>query len=1049
MPEPGEVLGKSYRILEVLTGGMGEVFICEWITPPRGSESPELETEPRRIALKTFRRKYFFDHAVRHSFIREASSWLRLAGLPHIMPVLGIETIDDRPFVLMPAVTPGPLGERNLADLVDRGSLDPGLALDYAFQLAIALREASKRISGIVHGDLKPSNVLLSSGDAYLADFGLVSAAALGRPDLRLEGTWAYRAPELWSENPRPPSVASDVYAFGVLLYELLAGALPFNVADHDRDGWQAAHQVQQPPVPASYPSDGMPAAILALALACLAKDPSDRPNDFSKIFNNINHLYKEFDISRQFKQFVKAHVWLQLEEQLPEWREQRIRSLLEIDEPGQALEELDAIPEDEYDATLRMRRGTALSLLNRDEEALASFDRALTGNLSPLDRDNCESELALSLKRLGRFDEARAVYERLLVRVPEDRLALVVVNLATVYLQQKDGAKAVRLLEPFVRQNPDMALAWANLGQAYVFVGRYSEAENAYGRALRLAPQLGQVRVMLAALYMDHLGRLEGAWSALDTAFDSGHESREWIVRMLACSFLLDKRDTLAGLAIGLHDNFPPDLAQRIREEGIAMAQKLAKEYTERAAGEAPEERSPVDPEASSIARDNDAGSETVVAEDSPVFPATDPSPVAPEQRERYGLGIMAPYIQAAKRILVANSSLQPLRRLVAGITGYIPGLFTSVRGRTQRGSTRPGLPFLNFRFYDSQDFTLDYYDSPNSEGFVERFLTEWRRAVRNPQFSQTPLRGTPFYFTSCKGCSVHILTNRDIGKRLNCRMCDTVEPTVPLFGSPFDQLLERVSDAMGVVRVDTDSVHVLFVQPLQKAGLEAIRETCTRAGMTEIERDRRLSVFMIREAMKRLVAKYDQPWTVWILTQSDIESWIHDATPKVISVVVRELQDRVPGVRTLSITQPAETVAEMGESVYDLKKREEQALRERIRNGVAEAADFRRLAVNLNHHKQFVESEQMARAALGADEDSAESWDILGQSLLHQKQYQPACEAFERAIALDPTSVLTLLALAACYTELGDTIRSNDFYEKARSRSGGEFLFSKDDVQ
>jgi serine/threonine protein kinase len=582
MPEPGELLGKSYRILEVLSGGMGEVFICEWITSPPEGKPPESADEVQRIALKTFHRRYFFDHAVRLSFIREASSWLRLAGLPHIMPVLGIETIDDRPFVLMPAVTPGPRGERNLADVINSGSVDPGLALDYAFQLAFALREASKRIPGICHGDLKPGNVLLLNGDAYLADFGLVSAAALGRADRRLEGTWAYRAPELWTDDPPSPSVASDIYAFGVLLYELLAGTLPFSVAAHERDEWQAAHEAGRPTVPANYPSDGMPAAILALALECLSKNPADRPSDFSKLFLEINKIYQEFDILRHFARLTKTREQQVLTEQLPKLREQRISSLLELDEPAQALEELDAIPEDKYDAMLWMRRGTALSLLNRDEEALTCFNRALTGNLSRRDKDNCESELALSLKRLGRFDEARAVYERLLESVPADSLAPVVVNLATVYLQQRDGAGAVQLLEPLVRRNPDVAGAWANLGQAYVFVGRYSEAETAYGRALGLAPQVGQIRVMLAALYMDHLGQLDAAWSALDAAFDTGYESREWIVRTLACSLLLERRDTLAGLAVALRDNFEPDLAQKIREEGIVMAENLAKKYSE-----------------------------------------------------------------------------------------------------------------------------------------------------------------------------------------------------------------------------------------------------------------------------------------------------------------------------------------------------------------------------------------------------------------------------------------------------------------------------------
>jgi serine/threonine protein kinase/Flp pilus assembly protein TadD len=991
MPEPGELLGESYRIVEVRVGGMGEVYICEVIAPP-GLEASDPGKGPRRVALKTFRRQYFFDNAIRLSFVREASSWLRLSGLPHIMPVLGIQTIGDRPFVLMPAVTPGPLGERSLADLFSHGPLDPGVALDFAFQLALALREAAKRIPGIVHGDLKPANVLLLGGDAYLADFGLVSAVSLGRPDLRLEGTWAYRAPELWTDGSRPPSVATDVYAFGVLLFELLTGTLPFTAADHDRDGWQAAHREQRPRVPAKYPADGLPAAALALSLACLAKDPAARPSDFSDIFGRINGIYEEYDIVNHLMRWMRTGELLQLwQQELPGWREQRIRSLLGMDEPRQALEELDAIPQDEYDATLWMCRGTALSLLDRDAEALTNFERALAGDLSPRDKVNCECELALSLKRLGRFDEARAVYERLLVSVPGDQVTQVVVNLATVYLQQKDGAEAVRLLEPFVRRVPDVPEAWANLGQAYVFVGRYSDAESAYGRALWLAPQLGQVRVTLAALYMDHLGQFEAAWSALDAAFDSGHESREWIVRMLACSLLLGKRDSLAGLAMALRDNFPPDLAQRIHDEGLTMAQELVNKYSARDAGDPPRDSG----EVGSAPQDCAPESETGGAQDSPALPAVSPSIHTPEEH--------AP--------------------------------------------SRPGLPFLNFRFYGFHDFTLDYYDSPEEPDFVERFLTEWRRAIRDPRFA-APLRGTPFYFTRCNGCGVHVLTNRDHGKWLNCRMCDSGGPTEAIRGSPFDQLVKQVSDVLGVVRLDADSVHILFVQEPEEAGPEVIREVCTRAGMVEIEKDRLLAMHMLQEAGRRLRVRYELPWTVWMLRGSEIELWIRDATPRAISAVVRELHDRVPGVRTLSTTLPAETVTEMGESINDLIKWQERELRERIRKGTAEAADLRHLALNLDSQKQFVEAQQMARAALGADEDSAEGWHILGRILFQQKQYQTACEAFERSLVLDPTAVLTLGLLAACYAQLGDGSRAHELYAKVRSLSGGEFILGKSDV-
>src|SRR5262245_52414109 len=97
---------------------MGEVFLCSLEARSEEHAPTESSGHGARVALKTFQRRFFFDNAVRLSFLREATIWLRLSGTPHIMPVLGVEQFGDRPFVMMPAVEPGPNGERTLADLL-------------------------------------------------------------------------------------------------------------------------------------------------------------------------------------------------------------------------------------------------------------------------------------------------------------------------------------------------------------------------------------------------------------------------------------------------------------------------------------------------------------------------------------------------------------------------------------------------------------------------------------------------------------------------------------------------------------------------------------------------------------------------------------------------------------------------------------------------------------------------------------------------------------------------------------------------------------------
>jgi serine/threonine protein kinase len=92
------------------------------------------------------------------------------------------------------------------------------------------------------------------------------------------EGTWAYRAPECWA-SPERVAVASDVYAFGTLLWELLVGTPPFSSTT--RAGWAEAHSTVTPSVPALVDRDPLADDLIDLAKGCLDKRPADRPESF------------------------------------------------------------------------------------------------------------------------------------------------------------------------------------------------------------------------------------------------------------------------------------------------------------------------------------------------------------------------------------------------------------------------------------------------------------------------------------------------------------------------------------------------------------------------------------------------------------------------------------------------------------------------------------------------------------------------------------------------------------------------------------------------
>jgi Tfp pilus assembly protein PilF len=162
-------------------------------------------------------------------------------------------------------------GETLSARLSSSGALGYDQALDIARQLCSALTEA--HLSGVIHRDLKSGNVILCrSGDgtrAVITDFGLATETALDPRDLA--GTPAYMAPELW--RGERPSKASDIYALGVILYEMVTGVKPFT------DQKTESRLTCQPVAPSTW-TKGLDSRWDAAILRCLDPSPAARPQD-------------------------------------------------------------------------------------------------------------------------------------------------------------------------------------------------------------------------------------------------------------------------------------------------------------------------------------------------------------------------------------------------------------------------------------------------------------------------------------------------------------------------------------------------------------------------------------------------------------------------------------------------------------------------------------------------------------------------------------------------------------------------------------------------
>lgn len=252
---PGERFGAYTIEAELGRGGQAVVYRAR----ERGTERP--------VALKVFAE---IDDAARLArFRREAVAAARVEH-PRIVTVFGSGDVDGVPF-LATRLIPGP----SLAEVLARfGALAPGRALDILSDVAEAVDAAHDH--GLVHRDIKPANVLLDLDErAYLSDFGIAFLGDMPRLTARgdLLGTVEYTSPEQASGGPA--TSASDIYAFGILAFEVLTGRPPF--VHRQISAVLVAHVNDEPPsVRRLVPS--LPAAVDAVLGRVLAKDPAVRP---------------------------------------------------------------------------------------------------------------------------------------------------------------------------------------------------------------------------------------------------------------------------------------------------------------------------------------------------------------------------------------------------------------------------------------------------------------------------------------------------------------------------------------------------------------------------------------------------------------------------------------------------------------------------------------------------------------------------------------------------------------------------------------------------
>jgi len=277
LEELQQTFGRSYTMKrELRAGGMARVFVARD------------ESLGRDVVIKVLPPEltYAFSAA---RFEREIRLAARLQE-PHIVPVLTAgQTIGGYPYFTMPFVRGESLRER-----IREGPIPIEESLSILRDVAAALAYAHRQ--GIVHRDIKPENILLSEGTAVVTDFGIAKAVQAARKEARPEitqpgdtvGTPMYMAPEQAASDPTTDQRA-DIYAWGVVAYELITGRHPF--AEHLSSPQNLlAAQMSDTPRPLSNTNSRVPRSISELVMRCLSKRAAMRPTSGAQLLSALDN---------------------------------------------------------------------------------------------------------------------------------------------------------------------------------------------------------------------------------------------------------------------------------------------------------------------------------------------------------------------------------------------------------------------------------------------------------------------------------------------------------------------------------------------------------------------------------------------------------------------------------------------------------------------------------------------------------------------------------------------------------------------------------------
>jgi tetratricopeptide (TPR) repeat protein len=556
----GDRLESRWEIHKIMRGGMGVVYVVN-----------DLEWKEVQAA-KTFQDEVFARNpTIAPMFTREALAWVNLDAHPNIANALFVQEIEGKPLLFLEYVSGG-----DLSAWIGTPRLTEDLTQALRFAIAFCDGMIHAHSKGIeVHRDIKPQNCLITAdGILKVTDFGLAKVLDNSGPSKSgtggagkggifakffgagpasnapveinpnalsfsrtgsAAGTCTHMAPEQFVDS-KHVGVPADIYSFGVMLYQMFEGRLPF--VGRGWDDFERMHKSQPvPPMGVKLP------ALRGVVERCLAKQPTARYPDFAQVREPLAAAYQQVTGSAAPRPVVGAELdasqWLNkgaslgalgLNDQALRCYERALEFnpnnaevwsnkgnvMRDSGKLGEALTCYDkAIAIDSRADLAFYNKGGVLDTMGRSQDALVCLDQALA--LNPLNHWAWSTK-GVALGNLGRSEESIASFDQALRILPTFVGAWA--SKGNQLSKLGRHAEALAAYNHALETKPDFVLAWVLKGDEYMAMNQAKEALDCYDRGIKLDPG-NAIAWASKAEGLEKLGRPEEALKACDQAIE------------------------------------------------------------------------------------------------------------------------------------------------------------------------------------------------------------------------------------------------------------------------------------------------------------------------------------------------------------------------------------------------------------------------------------------------------------------------------------------------------------------------------------------------